>query len=679
MSGVIATIPKYQFSASDGTPLASGTLTTYLAGTTTLSNTWQDSALTSANTNPITLDSRGECVLWLDDTKVYKFVLKNAAGVTQWTVDNVSGADGGLRVALAASGGSALVGYLAAGSGAVATTVQTKLRESVSVKDFGAVGDGVTDDTAAISLAIASSATSIIFPNGTYKVTSPITVGGKSLIGQSTTNTIISYSGNITVFLLSSNSSLSKLTITHTGAAATSGDAITINGSSVFVSRVIVNFAFNAITVVNSQNTAIKNCTLWCFVSNGILINGNCNDNFIEDCFINGGTGNVYPSDVGTASVGINLVNKTDASFIRSCEVILCNIALLTSCSDTTHRPGYLVVENSYFDSSTSAASLADARIMSFIGCWFNSRTGPGVTLTNCSGIRFSTCTFAINAQHGLVIQSSCVDVLVDSCVFEGNGVALTNTYSGIAIAASTSNFSITNCVSGNNSLMPTAFLSATQKYGVSIGSGCSNFIVSNNNLLNNISAPFLDSSSATAEKYICYNVGGTSNFIPNLLDISGSSAGQIKFPSTQNPSSNVNTLDDYKEGTFVPVLTCATVGDLAVTYTSQAGTFTKIGRQVTVSFQLVTSSFTHTTASGVVSITGLPYESGSSFLSTGAVIWAGITRASTSQITAQVPSGASTVGFQTSNSGSSVANIVITDMPTGGTIALRATITYNV
>jgi hypothetical protein len=43
--------------------------------------------------------------------------------------------------------------YTPAGTGAVATTVQTKLRESVSVKDFGAVGDGVTDDSAAFSAA----------------------------------------------------------------------------------------------------------------------------------------------------------------------------------------------------------------------------------------------------------------------------------------------------------------------------------------------------------------------------------------------------------------------------------------------------------------------------------------------------------------------------------------------
>ena len=67
--------------------------------------------------------------------------------------------------------------YVPAGTGAVTTSVQTKLRETVSVKDFGAVGDGVTDDGAAIRAAIASVTANggeVYFPAGTYKVTAAV-------------------------------------------------------------------------------------------------------------------------------------------------------------------------------------------------------------------------------------------------------------------------------------------------------------------------------------------------------------------------------------------------------------------------------------------------------------------------------------------------------------------------
>lgn len=125
-----------------------GTLTTYIAGTTTLSTTWQDQALTIANTNPIVLDARGECVLWLDSSVQYKFVLKNIFGVTQWTQDNISGAVSNLTgiftkfTDLAASTGAGLVGFIQSGAGAVARFVQAKLRAMLLDRnDFAAVGD----------------------------------------------------------------------------------------------------------------------------------------------------------------------------------------------------------------------------------------------------------------------------------------------------------------------------------------------------------------------------------------------------------------------------------------------------------------------------------------------------------------------------------------------------------
>ena len=71
---------------------------------------------------------------------------------------------------------AANVNYNQGGTGAVNTTVEAKLQETVSVKDFGAVGDGVTDDTAAFNAAwSAINPQAVYVPAASYAITGTVT------------------------------------------------------------------------------------------------------------------------------------------------------------------------------------------------------------------------------------------------------------------------------------------------------------------------------------------------------------------------------------------------------------------------------------------------------------------------------------------------------------------------
>jgi len=179
--------PKLQFFDANGNPLVGGKLYSYAAGTTTPLATYADYDGTTTNTNPVILDSRGEADVWLSSS-YYKLKLTDSNNVEIWTVDHIGGfatmadvtaAINALTASLAASSGSSLIGFIQAGTGAVATTAQAKMRETISVKDFGAVGDDTHDDTTNIQAAINYANTiggDVYFPAGIYKITNTLTI-----------------------------------------------------------------------------------------------------------------------------------------------------------------------------------------------------------------------------------------------------------------------------------------------------------------------------------------------------------------------------------------------------------------------------------------------------------------------------------------------------------------------
>lgn len=157
-----------QFLDANGNPLTGGKLYSYAAGTTTPQATYTSVTGTVPHTNPIILDAAGRIPggeIWLTAALNYKFFLTSSTDVTIATWDNITGING-TGIATNASN----VTFDPAGAGAVPTTVQAKLRESVSVKDFGAVGDGATNDTAAFVAACAQTQ-DVFVPPGTYLLT----------------------------------------------------------------------------------------------------------------------------------------------------------------------------------------------------------------------------------------------------------------------------------------------------------------------------------------------------------------------------------------------------------------------------------------------------------------------------------------------------------------------------
>lgn len=186
-----------QFFDNNGVILSGGLIYTYAAGTTTPQSTYTTSSGSTAHTNPIVLDSAGRVPsggeIWLTDAVAYKFVLKTATLTTIGTYDNITGNSSGIYAAFAASSGSSLVGYLPSGTGAVTTTVQAKLRQYVSVIDFGADPTGAADATTAFTNAQTANK-NIYIPPGTYLLNGLRIQNGVNFIGAGKTAVTINQS-----------------------------------------------------------------------------------------------------------------------------------------------------------------------------------------------------------------------------------------------------------------------------------------------------------------------------------------------------------------------------------------------------------------------------------------------------------------------------------------------------
>ena len=171
---------------------------------------------------------------------------------------------------------SADVTFLQSGTGAVTRSGQSKMRDVVSVKDFGAVGDGAADDTVAIQAAMNIGAREIRFPAGTYKITSTITwTGPRDLVGDGPKSTELLCQVNDWTFdkPLTSGRTISVRNMKLTGdqtKASNAGIRVFDNGDRPFQNLEINGFSRAGLRIVQSVNPVIDTVRVYnCATSAG--------------------------------------------------------------------------------------------------------------------------------------------------------------------------------------------------------------------------------------------------------------------------------------------------------------------------------------------------------------------------------------------------------------------------
>ena len=147
-----------------------------------------------------------------------------------------------------------------------------------------------------------------------------------------------------------------------------------------------------------------------------------------------------------------------------------------------------------------------------------------------------------------------------------------------------------------------------------------------------------------------------------------------VTFPATQVACSDANTLDDYEEGTWTPVVADAASGGNA-SATAFSGNYTKIGNVVTVTAACVNINTSGLTAGNVAYIRGLPFASGDIVGSTGYFTGSAFTASVSISATPLAVLGDNGQTVLNLNDGSA---ILVSDL-TSGAADIWFTLTYNV
>lgn len=604
-----------QFFNNDGTVLSGGKLNTYTAGTTTPATTYTTSAGSIAHSNPIVLNSAGRVPgsgeIWLTDGITYKFVLTDANDVLIATYDNIYGIN---NIAFPISATN--VNFLQAGTGAVVRTVQNKERDIVSVKDFGAVGDGTTNDTAAIQLAynyVASQGGGrIIWPRATYYVPGTIifgtnteTDGCKSRINAN--GQLLFDTGYLSGGVLVSNNATAVGDYSTAVFNSSIGNFLIYDASDVF--RLFKFLSGSRIHDIECQNTTGRLIRAReCFYSNfeRLIRYGTSNDGIAGTGNFTSGSSVATVANATAVQLSNGMVFRTTVAFPVATTTItavgaadsggagLTNVTLSQVSSITVSagggNSGFVAIASAnivpLYEFTTANSNIvfnkcsASARWLGWSLNEVNSSTFISPDITACTiGMQFTgSCT--ANTITAAYVEN--VKNYVYDCTAASAAASLDIGPSNYYLCAGVITAGLTGQVSGTLNLGAT--LTGYTPYGFS-----------------SAGSAFIDLNSPNAKMVV---IGGPTDLagMNGVSPSGGVFQHGVWMPNT--PVTNTRVLDFYLEGTFTPVLEGTTSAGVG-TYTTQLGAFTRIGNRV---FFTINLAWTAHTGTGDMLVSGLPY-----------------------------------------------------------------------
>ncbi len=372
---------------ADGTANASGRCWFYVPGTQTVATIYPDAEQSAPLSNPVTLNAGGKATVYfagqvdvfIEDSarlpistltlseRAERVEVRNA-GFTGLLPSGSQGAGGATDLDTVLSSIFASVGGLDGQykefAGATSRSIADKFREVwVSVKDYGAKGDGVRDDTTSIRTTANEAArlggAIVYFPPGTYLVSSPILLSsatGVSFVGAGRTASLIkSTSTTENVFTLTSCSGFTVRDLGITAAATNSGTAIAMSGcSSVSIRSITVDgtgggkFLICASLGGAASKTMFFDCALTAkaadVTARGIAYSATSGSvHSIIGCTIDGGTGQPINFDLAITQV----------------VMAGCNLAGSLTFAATLTGSGFNITGN-YFAANVTVSATAD-------------------------------------------------------------------------------------------------------------------------------------------------------------------------------------------------------------------------------------------------------------------------------------------------------------------------------